>query len=205
MVLRWDVVTIGNLSRNRYWGESEEQAVRPALCTCTLVTGADFRLLVDPSCEEREVMAAELSRRTGLALEDVDAVFLTHQHGDHHAGLAHFPHATWLAAAEVAALVNDSGDYGKQIEHAPRMLFEAVEVVPTPGHTLGHHSLRFTCDGLSVVVAGDAVMTRDYFADRRGFFNSQDFDLAARTIEELASVADLLVPGHDNYFLVRRP
>lgn len=39
LVLRWDIVTIGNLSRNRYWGESDEKAVRPAICTCTVLSG----------------------------------------------------------------------------------------------------------------------------------------------------------------------
>ena len=43
------IITIGNLSRNRYWGESDDRAYRPAICTCTLISGDGFRLLVDPS------------------------------------------------------------------------------------------------------------------------------------------------------------
>src|SRR4051812_29684573 len=35
-VKRWDVVTIGNLSRNRYWGEPDAKGVRAVVCTCTL-------------------------------------------------------------------------------------------------------------------------------------------------------------------------
>src|SRR5690349_8754040 len=30
LVQRWDVVTIGNLSRNRYWGEPDAKGLRPA-------------------------------------------------------------------------------------------------------------------------------------------------------------------------------
>ena len=37
---------------------------------------------------------------------------------------------------------------------------EAIELIPTPGHTLSHHSLRFDSEELSVVIAGDAAMTR---------------------------------------------
>ena len=33
MIHRWDIITIGNLSRNRYWGEREDQAYRGAICT----------------------------------------------------------------------------------------------------------------------------------------------------------------------------
>src|SRR5690242_21636596 len=72
---RWVVVTMGNLSRNRYWGESDEKVVRSTLCTCTLIQGADFRLLVDPSLANPEEMARELERRTGLKLIDITHVF----------------------------------------------------------------------------------------------------------------------------------
>jgi len=203
-VARWDIITIGNISRNRYWGESDERAYRSAICTCTLVTGAGFRLLVDPSLQEAERMAAELDRRTGCRLEGVDAVFLTHEHGDHHFGLKHFPDARWLAAPPVAEILNRSGQYAKPIEADAGPLYGVLEVVPTPGHTLSHHSLRFDWDGRSVVIAADAVMTRDFWNDRRGYFNSADFDLAARSIEQLAEIADLVIPGHDNYFLNRK-
>ena len=47
-VQRWDVITVGNLSRNRSWGEPNDKAVRDVLCTCTLIRGEGFRLLVDP-------------------------------------------------------------------------------------------------------------------------------------------------------------
>src|SRR4051812_25558013 len=72
-VQRWDVVTVGNLSRNRYGGEGDEKGVRPTLCTCTLVRGADFRLLVDPSVADAAGMARELDRRTGLKPADITA------------------------------------------------------------------------------------------------------------------------------------
>ncbi len=47
-------------------------------------------------------------------------------------------------------------------------------------------------------------MTRDFFADRRGFHNSADLDAAGATITRLSTIADIIIPGHDNYFLVAR-
>ena len=201
MIERWDIITIGNLSRNRYWGESDERPLRAGICTCTLVRGRGFRLLVDPSIEDRDRMLSELDRRTGLKPGAVDAVFITHHHGDHHFGLRHFPGAQWYAAPGVADAINGTGRYEKAVQAAEGSLFDgAVELVPSPGHTPEQHSLRFYCNGLAVVVAGDAVMTREFWADRRGYFNSADFDLAARTIDALTAIADIIVPGHDNYF-----
>jgi glyoxylase-like metal-dependent hydrolase (beta-lactamase superfamily II) len=203
MVRRWDVITIGNLSRNRYWGEGDDRARRPALCTCTLINGDGFRLLVDPSLKDADALRTELDRRAGIAPKDVTDVFLTHEHGDHHFGLAHFPHARWWAAPPVADALNGSGQYGgKQIEAVEGgVLLGCIDVLYTPGHTLTHHSLRFDCDGLSIVVAADAAMTRDFWRERQGYFNSADFALAAQTIDHLATVADIVIPGHDNYFL----
>lgn len=199
----WDVITIGNLSRNRYWGESDDRGVRSAICTCTLIRGDGFNVLVDPSLKDAKQMRSELDRRTGLNPSDIDVVFITHQHGDHHWGLVHFSQARWLAGGEVAKGLNRSGRYAKSIESVDPRILDSVDVIPTPGHTMDHHGLRFDCDGLSVVVAGDAVPTRDFWRDRRGYFNAVDFKLSARTMDEISSVADVVVPGHDNYFLNR--
>ena len=203
-VSRWDIITIGNLSRNRYWGESDAKGVRAAICTCTVVAGDDFRLLVDPSLADVDQMARELDRRTGLKPQDITAVFVTHEHGDHHAGLAHFPNARWLAAPGVAEVLNGSGRLGRRVETAAGLICDTVEVIPTPGHTRTHHSLHFDCDGRSVVVAGDAVPARDFFRERRGYYNAVDLELSARTMDKLAVLADIIVPGHDNCFLVNR-
>ena len=196
-----DVITIGNLSRNRYWGEGEEKPRRQARCTSTLVAVDGSRLLVDPSLADAGEMASELDRRAGIGPGDVDAIFVTHAHGDHHAGLKHFPEAHWLAAPDVAATINASGSYRKKLEPVVGTIWDVVEVIPTPGHTVNHHSLRFECDGMSIVVAGDAVMTRDFWRERRGYFNSVDSQLAAETMDMIARVADIVVPGHDNLVL----
>jgi glyoxylase-like metal-dependent hydrolase (beta-lactamase superfamily II) len=204
-VKRWDVITVGNLARNRYWGESEAKPLRSTLCTCTVVQGEGFRLIVDPSEGNADDMARELDRRTGLKPREITAAFVTHEHGDHWWGLVHFPEARWLAAPDVAAALNKTGKLPKPVEGASGLLWDAVEVLPTPGHTSSHHSLRFDCDGLSVVTAGDAVPTRDFWRERRGYFNSADLELSARTMDKIAGLADLVVPGHDNYFLSVTP
>ena len=131
-------------------------------------------------------MTRELDRRTGVKPQDITAVFVTHEHGDHVAGMAAFPNARWLASPAVAEILNRSDKLSRRFEGVVDRLFDAVEVIATPGHTDTHHSLRFDCDGLSIVVAGDAVATRDFFRERRGYFNAVDFELSARTMDHLA-------------------
>lgn len=203
-ISRWDVVTVGNLARNQYWGETGTKPFRSTLCTCTLIQGEGFRLLVDPSLAPAAQMAAELDRRTGLKVADIDTVFVTHHHDDHWFGLSHFPAARWFAAPEVADAINRTRRLPKPVEPAGGPIFSAVALVPTPGHTTSHHSLRFHCDGYAVVIAGDAVMTRDHWRERQGHHNSADLALAARSIAQLGELADIVVPGHDNFFVKPR-
>jgi glyoxylase-like metal-dependent hydrolase (beta-lactamase superfamily II) len=200
-ITHWDIITIGNLSRNRYWGESDERPLRSAICTCTVISGKDFRIIVDPSLEDSTAMATELNRRTGLTPDKIDVVFITHQHGDHLAGLKHFPNARWLAGTEVAKALNDLKVYPKQFEPSGDSLCGAVDVIPSPGHTPDHHSLRFDCMGFSVVIAGDSVATKDYYDERRMYYNALDVEESKRSLEKINLIADIIVPGHDNFFL----
>ena len=200
-IKHWDIITIGNLSRNRYWGESEERPLRGAICTCTVISGDNFHIIVDPSLADEAAMTNELKRRTGLTPDDIDVVFITHQHGDHVAGIKHFQKARWIAGSDVAYGLNKSSQFPKTFEPAGSSLFEAIDIIPTPGHTPDHQSLRFDNNGLSIVIAGDSVATFDFWNDRAMYYNVMDMAESKRSMEKIDSIADLIVPGHDNCFL----
>lgn len=200
-IKHWDVITIGNLSRNRYWGESDEKPLRSAICTCTVISGEKFHLLVDPSLEDEKAMATELDRRTGLSIDEIDTVFITHQHGDHLYGLKHFTKAKWYGGADVAAAINKSGKYEKEIEPAGKTLLGEIDVIPMFGHTPDSFGLQFNHNGYSIVVAGDAVATKDYWDGGQMYYNVMDMEESKKTLAMISSIADIIVPGHDNYFL----
>lgn len=200
-IKHWDIITIGNLSRNRYWGESDEKPLRSAICTCTVVTGEKFHLLIDPSLRDAAEMTTELDRRTGLSVDEIDTVFITHQHDDHLFGLKHFSKARWFAGPEVAAALNKSGKYEKQIESAGKILLGEIDVIAMFGHTPDSYGLRFHHNGYSVVVSGDAVASKDYWDGGQMYYNVNDMEESRKTLAMINSIADIIVPGHDNYFL----
>jgi glyoxylase-like metal-dependent hydrolase (beta-lactamase superfamily II) len=207
---RWHILTIGHLSRNKFWGESDDRAYRTPLCTSTLILLDDRTIVVDPSCAPDE-MVDVLHRRSGLQPAAVDTVFLTHFHGDHRVGITAFPQARWcMAAPEIdawtAQVTPGSPELRllAQLEPVTGELAPGIELLSTPGHTSTHTSLSFTTHGLRVVVAGDAVMTHDFFLARDVYFNTVDRAAAVRSIATIADQADIVVPGHDNYFLNRR-
>jgi glyoxylase-like metal-dependent hydrolase (beta-lactamase superfamily II) len=200
-VTHWDVITIGNLSRNRYWGESEEKALHSVICTTTVIAIDGHHMVVDPSLQDGKAMADELKRRTGLTPDNIDIVFVTHEHGDHHIGMPNFPNSKWLANSLVANAINENEHYAKKVEPAGDKIYGTIDVVHAPGHTPGISGLRFDYRGLSVFVAGDAVATKDFWDEGRIYFKALDTEESLRSYKKIASLADIVVPGHDNYFL----
>lgn len=200
-ITHWDVITIGNLSRNRYWGESEERSLHSVICTTTVITVQNFHIIVDPSLKDPKAMADELKRRTGLTPNDINVVFVTHEHGDHTAGMPNFPNARWLASSLSAEIINKSGNLLKKVEPVPDKIFDSIDVVSVPGHTPGTTGLRFDYRGLSVFVAGDAVATKDFWDEGRAYFKALDQKVARQSMEKIGSISNIVVPGHDNYFL----
>ena len=162
------------------------------------------RLLVDPSPYPDE-LAAMLFARTGLHPGDVDAVFITHFHADHRFGLALFEDAEWLMAADGLAEwkgqnLRDARLF-ERFSPAEGRLPPGVRLYPSPGHAVGHTSLLVDTVWGPLIVAGDAVMSEDFFRTEEGFRNSVDFERARETIRTIKRSANLVIPGHDNVIL----
>ena len=202
---RFTILTLGCFSRNRYWGEEDAKSYRRALCTSTLIeTPQGARILVDPAVSGA-ALAQVLDERCGLRPEAVDYVYVTHRHGDHYVGMADLPRAVWLAAPGDAGEIRRAlPQHAKRIFAAGAEIVPGVQVLPLPGHTPGLAGLLCASEDGMVAVAGDSVMTRDFFKDRRGYYNSADFAASARSIDLLMEKADIVVPGHGNYFLTHR-
>ena len=212
--IRWDVLTIGHMSRNPFWGEEESEARRVPLCTSALVRSGESVVLVDPPLPPEE-MAGLLDRRTGLTIGDVTHVYLTHFHGGHRAGLEAFPDAEWMMPDDECVFWNgclaDDASERSLLERLLPVPAENSEIAPgvltmhLPGHTPGLAGLVFTDrDGFRVVLASDAVMTREFFEVGRGHFSSHDLEAAGKSIDRLRREADIILPGYDNYFFNRR-
>jgi glyoxylase-like metal-dependent hydrolase (beta-lactamase superfamily II) len=206
-MFEFHVLTIGQFSRNKYWGELDTQAYRDAICTSTLVKGKPT-IIVDPSLPPDE-MAKVLYNRTGLRPDAVDIVFLTHSHGDHYVGIELFETAHWYISGIDLDAMKKTGNprvlgLTKKLEACGPGLIEGVEFISIPGHTIGTTGILFdTIDG-KTCICGDAVMTRDFFINRQGYYNSVDFGESSESIKKMAGLADIIVPGHGNYFLNKR-
>lgn len=147
----------------------------------------------------------------------VDFVVVSHLHFDHVGGLSMLPNATlviqrkeWeagMAVARDADTVHERKDY--DLGH-PLLLVDgehdlfgdgSVVCLPTPGHTVGHQSLRIRlATGQQVVLASDCC----YFARTldNGVLPSFGYDLdeQRRSLARLRRLRDdgaTIIPGHD--------
>jgi glyoxylase-like metal-dependent hydrolase (beta-lactamase superfamily II) len=155
----------------------------------------------------------------------VDFVVVSHLHFDHVGGLSMIPNATlviqrkeWeagMAVAHDAETFHERKDY--DLGHALRLIDGehdvfgdgAVVCVPTPGHTVGHQSLRVRLStGREVVLTADCC----YFARTLdgGALPTFGHDLyeQRRSVARLRALRDggaTIIPGHDIAFVRHMP
>lgn len=206
----YDVIVIGHQRANVYFGDDPQNPPRgkPVTCTSTLIRGttADgekYALLVDPTTRhDAEEFYFDLSRRTGLCPAEITHCFSTHEHFDHVEGLAYFPQAKWLVEknnlpwAGASMLVNKAKLIPVEKEFLP-----GVYAVPLPGHTHTLCGIAFAYEGRRFIVTGDAVVSRHHFKALTNNFED-DAEAAKRTQRHIRADYDVVIPGHDNLFLI---
>jgi glyoxylase-like metal-dependent hydrolase (beta-lactamase superfamily II) len=229
MSLSHTIISIGTLSRNRFWNEQEMK--RLAHSTTTLIRSGSTTILVDPGLPA-ELLARRLDERAGITAGDVDTVFLTNFRPAHRRALPALSKSTWLMyepeleamrchLLEMKRNLLNEGSAGEdksdeealrliaaeeglleRVQPAPEKLTPAVHLYPTAGVTPGASGLLLAGPARTTIVAGDAVLTRDYFESGRVWEHAEDVEEAKRSFMDILEVADEIVPGHDNAFAV---
>ncbi|HOL93308.1 MAG TPA: MBL fold metallo-hydrolase [bacterium] len=202
----WKIVHIGFLPKNRKpkgipsW---EDQA-----CTSTLIETETRRILVDPGLRSTGEFHRFLYQQTGCEPEEIDTIFLTHFHRHHWQSLLLFRKSAWLMSRSEIRWWKKNASSEEEQDILARIVpvedhpLPGIEILRTPGHVHGLTSLMFeTREGI-VVVAGDAILTFEHFDNREPSENAEDPREARRSIDRIAKMADIIVPGHDNYFVV---
>ena len=222
MSVQYRIISIGALSRNRLWGE--QNAVRAAHATMTLVTEGDRHILVDPSLPD-QVLAARFAERTGMRLDTVTDIFCTTLRPVHRFGIEAFPHANWwtseaeleafLPALEEAQASADRLDPDaedieaelrivRQFKPAPEKFAEQIHLYPLTGASPGSAGLLLTPPTRSILVAGDAAITRDHIEAGQVWQGCADIEQAMDSFSDILEVADIVICGHDNLEVLSR-
>lgn len=218
--IRFDIISIGTLSRNILW--NEPQAVRTPHSTTTLVRMGKRNILIDPGLPAAAI-GARLFERTGLRPEQIDTVFLTNFRPAHRGGLALFTrakvyvheleqHAVRDHLTRVLGELPEEEDDEDRIRltaelqlldsciAAPDHLAPGIDLFPLFGYTAGTCGLLLSMSTSTVLIAGDAVPTQDHFLAGQVLPDPYDLAGAKEALQEVYEIADIIVPGHDNVF-----
>ena len=213
-ISNWDIIVIGHLRINEYFGENRNAPPRgyPSTCTSVMIRGLDFAgkpyvLFVDATFR---LTAAELdfdvNRRTGLHISDVTHCFITHHHLDHYEALQYIPCASWFAAPAVAKLIACESKCidGSLVKGVEGEFLPGVYALPLPGHTDALHGIAFSYRGKRILIAGDAVMSKYHFDHETTDFQPDPImnGVAGQTIRNMKESFDIVVPGHDNMIVL---
>lgn len=213
--VKWKLLTIGHLSRNKYWGESDHSQYHPVLATTVLIQDGDMNIIVDPS-EKIDDMAEKLKKFAGLTPEDIDIVYSTHFHQDHRVDIEFYPNAVCFMSKdnmedlewtreEVAAgrlsqwYLTGRWDLFKECEN---MLTSNIRLYPMHGHTAGTTGLLFQAQGKRILIAGDTIMGQEYFEHKDGYWFNTSLEDTKASILNAAGDADIIIPGHGDAFAV---
>ena len=163
----------------------------------TLIETSGKRILVDTGSPKDwdKLSSALLSAK--VRPESVDHVVNTHLHIDHCGCNDMFEkalmHAHELESPPIAT---------RRIVSRTTLLM-GVELVPTPGHTPGSVTVFVQADK-RYAICGDAIPTRQNYESHVPPFIAFDKAIALSSMDLIISLADVVIPGHDTPFDVRR-
>jgi glyoxylase-like metal-dependent hydrolase (beta-lactamase superfamily II) len=220
MSLRYRIISIGTLSRNRLWGETQPKRFPHA--TTTLIQDGSETVLVDPSLPA-EILAQRLEERSGLSPDKIQAVFLTTFRPVHRRAIALFANASWLMHrpeleavqqhlnemadhatedAELRKLIEDELAIVKRIEAAKDHVTRQAHLFPAVGPSHGSAGLLLAMPTQTTVIAGDAVLSQEHYEAGQVYEQSVFLEEARKSFADIVEVADEIIPGHDNAFRV---
>lgn len=160
-------------------------------------------------------------RAAGVGPADIDYVLCTHLHLDHVGWNTRLENGRWVPTFPNARYVLPSADHAHfsidpdvvykesvlpviaagqaEMVGSDHTLGDYVSLIPTPGHTPGHVSVRIVDGGLEAVITGDAIHSPiQCLRPEWNFVYDHDKVLAAttrRVLLEVASEADQLLLG----------
>lgn len=184
----------------------------PAFCSVLLVESGDQRVLFDfgHAGRRRHLLSALADR--DLQPGDIGKVVLSHGHWDHLQNADLFPDAELLVHGDELRNLADppATDLGtprwarsvldgldiREVKDGDGVI-AGVTVLELPGHTPGSIGLAVATVHGTAVLAADAVPTLAVLRACRASGRPYDRERADASIERVASLADVVHPGHD--------
>jgi glyoxylase-like metal-dependent hydrolase (beta-lactamase superfamily II) len=173
-----------------------------ASSTVSLVKTKDKKIIVDPGCNRKGLLAA--LEKEGLRTADIDFVVITHNHGDHSLLAGVFENAKLMTSEEIY-------DNDNQISHDNKIPETDIKIIKTPGHCPEHCSLIVPTEQGNYVIAGDAFWwtddeKQDVDVEKEDEAHPEEVDMKklSESRKKILEIADFVIPGHGKMFKVKK-
>jgi len=163
----------------------ESGKILDARSSVTLIVSGTRKIVVDTGLMGEELQILKSLAGLGFRPAQIDAVVNTHSHPDHCGNNHLFSQAKILMPKE------------------GHMIAPHVWAMETPGHSLDSVSVVVE-DMELTVIAGDALPTFGNFQKNVPPSLHVDRALAMASMAKIVSLADVVVPGHDLPFSIRK-
>lgn len=161
--------------------------------TITLVRDKDLIMVVNPGVLESQQMLIDALKNEGLAMGDVNVVFLTHSHIDHFRNIGMFVTAKTL---EYYGLWDKNTVEDWQVQFTGD-----IKIIKTPGHSNTALTLLVKTDIGTVAICGD-VFWKENYPDEDIYADEKEKLVESR--KEVLKLADYIVPGHAGMYKVKK-
>ena len=165
--------------------------------TTTLIRTGEHNIVTDPGTHKSVDTYINALEKYGLTLDDIDYVFLTHDHLDHVRDVALFPNATVINRWGF-----HKGDEHPEQEDEEFEVFPGITRVAAPGHATSESVLFVDTKIGKVCVAGDVFWYADFGPEKDPYvLNEKELQASRKMVLERA---DYIIPGHDKMVKVER-
>jgi N-acyl homoserine lactone hydrolase len=168
------------------------KVVLEAHSSSTLVRTGRHTIVVDTSSFSYRSKILGSLERLGVKPDAVEILVITHDHHDHHENNELFPKAE---------LIMFHSEPVKEDEES--RIDDMARLVRTPGHTPESVSLFVESDKRYAIV-GDALPIKDNYIKWVPPGLNYDPEKALRSMKRIVDWADIVIPGHDAPFEIRR-
>lgn len=122
--------------------------------TITLIKDNGVNMVVDPGVLESQKILADALAREGLAVDDIDIVFVTHSHLDHYRNVGMFKKARNL---EFYGIWEGGKCLGWKEEFTPD-----IRIIKTPGHSADSITFLVKTAEDTVAICGDVFWKENF-------------------------------------------
>ena len=173
----------------------ENGRVVEASSTVVLIRAGEEHIIVDTGSSARLSLLRQKLDLLPLAVDEVQMVVNTHLHADHCGG-----NDLFTGAVPVAHSLENPPMGTRRVAEGDGLM-KGVDVMETPGHTLGSITILVDADR-RYAICGDAIPTKANYDTNTPPAIHVDRRLAIESMDRILTLAEVVVPGHDAPFLV---